>query len=331
MRRERDGGTSPRVQRTWRTGILALAIAVVVATMRVHAAGPTMTIVVAAVPGGALDRTARLLAQRFEADLGRTVVIENRAGGSTRIASDYVLKSARDGDTLLLTTGTSTIDLAFDANAHPNILADFVPVALVTEGQYVLLVRALSPLRGVADVIARARAAPGVLNYGSVDVQSTQRVIGELFKLRTGTDIVQIPYKSEVAIPIAVANGDLDFGIVGVGSALPFIQAGKVRPIAVTSARRSPVLPDVPTLTETGVSIEQTQWYGMLVPADTPAATVDALARAVERAAKSPQYRKAIQSMGMEPASSTPSSFGAMLNAEVARFREVIETTHLRP
>ena len=312
--------------------VLAAAFAVATATMHPYAAGPAMTIVVAAVPGGALDRTARLLAQRFEAELGRSVLIENRAGGATRIASDYVLKSGRDGSTLLLTTGASTIDLAFNADAHPNILVDFAPVALVTEGQCVLLVRASSPLHNVADLIARARAAPGALNYGSVNVQSTQRVVGELFKLNTGTDILQIPYKSEIAIPMAVANGDLDVGIVGIGSALPFIEADKVRPIAVSSARRSPALPDVPTLAEAGVSgVVQTQWYGMLAPAGTPAEAVEALARAVARASQSTEYRKAILSMGMEPASGTPSSFGAMLNAEVGKFREVIERSHLRP
>jgi len=342
MLRYCDGGTHApceapaRASRLRRNVVAVLAaactLAAAMATMHLYAAGPVTTIVVAAVPGGALDRTARLLAQRFEADLGRSVVIENRAGGATRIASDHVLKSARDGNTLLLTTGASTIDLAFDAGAHPNILVDFVPVALVTEGQCVLLVRASSPLRNVADVIAGARAAPGVLNYGSVNVQSTQRVVGELFKLSTGTDIMQIPYKSEVAIPMAVANGDLDVGIVGIGSALPFIEAGKVRAIAVSSARRSPALPDVPTLAEAGVSgVVQTQWYGMLAPAGTPAETVEALAHAIARASQSPEYRKAILSMGMEPATGTPSSFGAMLNAEVGKFREVIERSHLRP
>jgi tripartite-type tricarboxylate transporter receptor subunit TctC len=310
----------------------AVALAAAMAAIHVCAAGPGMIIVAAAAPGGTLDRAARLLAQQFEADLGRSVVVENRAGGATRIASDHVLKSARDGNTLLLTSGASTVDLAFDPHAHPNILVDFAPVALVTEGQFVLLVRASSPLRNIADVVARARATPGVLNYGSVNVQSTQRVIGELFKLRTGTDIVQIPYKSEVAILAAVANGDIDIGIVGIGSALAFIEAGKVRPIAVPSARRSPVLPDVPTLAEAGVSgIEQTQWYGMLVPAGTPAKTIEALARAVERASQSPEYRKAMLSMGTEPPPSTPSSFGAMLNAEVGKFREVIETSRLHP
>jgi tripartite-type tricarboxylate transporter receptor subunit TctC len=274
---------------------------------------------------------ARLLAQRFEDDLHRSVIVDNRPGGGNRIALRELDQAAPDGATLLVTTGTSTIDLAFDAKAHPNIVDNAAPVAQVAASQLVFLVAGSSPMRGIADVVARARAAPGALNYGSVNVHSTQRVAGELFKLATHTDIVQIPYKSEAAIVAALVAGDLQLAIVTLASALPMIRAGEVRALAVSSAARARVLPDVPTLAEAGVSgVTLESWCGLFAPRATPAATIASLAAAVRRAGESPGYREALASMGEELRPGSPASFAAMLAAELARYREVIDTAHLR-
>ena len=316
---------------TWSQRLGAWAAIAALALAPARAADPPLRLVVAAAPGGGIDRMARLLAQQFEADLRRTVVVENRPGAANRIATREVAQAVADGNTLLVTTGASTIDLAFDAGARPNIVDDLAPIALIAESQLAFLVRASSPIGNVSDLVARARAAPGALNYGSVNVQSTQRVAGELFKQQTATELVQIPYKSEVALVTALAAGDLDVGIVTLASALPMIRAAKVRAIAVSGATRARVAPDVPTLAESGVpGVALNSWCGLFAPRATPAATVDALAHAVRRANASPRYREALLAMGEELRQDSPAEFADMVKAELARFREVIDVAHLR-
>ncbi len=307
-----------------------LATAALTATAA-GAAGPPITLTVAAVPGGAVDHVARLLGRQLEADFGRPVVVENRAGGGSRIAADAVAKAAPDGNALLVTTGTSAIDVAFYPDVHPNILTDFVPVARLATGTLVFVVRVSSQLRTAQDIVARARAAPGALSYGTVNVQSTQFLVGELFKLGTQTQMTQIPYKAEAAIMAAIAAGDLDFGIVGIGTAMPMIQAGMVRPIAVAGDSRAAVLPEVPTLAESGVRIVTLgQWYGLLAPAGTPAPVVDALARSAARAGESPEYRRSLEAIGLEVGSGTPAQFASFLQSEVVKIRDIIAAAHLR-
>lgn len=311
--------------------LLAFAASLLLAGAQAQAAAPALRLVVAAAPGGGIDRIARLLAQRFEGDLHRNVVVENRPGGGNRIALAALAQAAPDGDTLLLTTGASTIDLAFDAHARPNIVDDATPVVQVAATQLVFAVAAKSPVRSVADLVARARAAPGELDYGSVNVQSTQRVAGELFKLATRTNIVQIPYRSEAANMTALVAGDLDLAIVTLPSALPLIRAGEIHALAVSGAARARVLPDVPTLAEAGVAgIALESWSGLFAPRGTPAATVASLAAAVARAEASPEFRAALAAMGEELRPGSPASFAAMLAAELARYREVIDIAHLR-
>jgi tripartite-type tricarboxylate transporter receptor subunit TctC len=316
-----------------RAMLRALAVAAVVpgfVARAARAAVDTLTLVVAAAPGGGLDRAARLLAPALEQDTGRNVVLEYRPGAATRLAGDFVVKSPADGSALLVTTGASTVDLAFHPDAQPNILEDFVPVAQIITGQLLFVVAANSSMYTPRDIVERARASPGVLNFGTVNVQSTQRVAGELFMLETGTKMVQVPYKSEIEIIVAVANGVLDFAIVSIGSAIPLIEAGKVRPIAVATARRARALPDVPTLAQTGVAdIDLPQWYGVLAPAGTPPDVVEALARSIERRVRSDAYRQGVQAIGLEPAAGTRAGFAAMLAREVAKFRDIIRNARL--
>jgi tripartite-type tricarboxylate transporter receptor subunit TctC len=295
-----------------------------------RASAGTMTLVVAAVPGGGIDHAARLVARRLERDFDRNVIFEYRPGAATRLAGDLVAKAPPDGSVLMVTTGASTIDLAFNPDARPNILEDFVPVAQLAAGQLIFVVSTASSMRTPQDIVDRARAAPGALNFGTVNVQSTQRVAGELFMLATGTKMVQVPYKAEVAIMVAVANGVLDFAIVGIGTSLPMIEAGKVRPIAVASAHRARSLPDVPTLAETGVAdIDLPQWYGVLAPAGTPPDVVAALARSIRRGVGADDYRRGVQAIGLEPVVRTQPEFAAMLKHEVAKYRDIIRTAKL--
>jgi tripartite-type tricarboxylate transporter receptor subunit TctC len=314
---------------------LATCIAVIVVACATHsacalpAAGALterpVTLVLAAAAGGGIDRTARLLAQRLAVQWHRNVIVDNRPGGSGRIAADVVAKAPPDGDTLLMTPGGVTIDLANDPLQRPNILRDLVPVSRIAVCQILFVVNPALPVRDARELVARARAAPGTLNYASSGVLSTMRLVGELFKQRTGTDIVQIPFKGEVQELTAVINGNVDLAIVTLPSALSFVNAGQVRALAIASRERSPLMPAVPTLAEAGIDgVEADVWYALLAPAGTPDATVEAIARDVAAVSAIAAYRQTLAAMGAVPAPTSPDALGAMLRAEVGRYREII-------
>ncbi|MEP7062326.1 MAG: tripartite tricarboxylate transporter substrate binding protein [Betaproteobacteria bacterium] len=289
-----------------------------------------VTLVVGSSPGGGVDRTARLLAPELAGQLHQNVIVENRAGAGTRLASEYVAKSAPDGRTLLFTTGESTIDLAFDPQATPNILKDLVPVSLVAVCQMLLVINASLPVRDVTELLARARAAPGKLNYSTAGVKTTMHLVGALFAQRTGTDIVHIPYKGTMPALAALMARDVDMTYASLPSALPFVESGRLRALAVAGSRRSSLMPDVPTLAESGVTgVQANIWYGLLAPAGTPADIVDALARAVNAASRSADYRQSLATMGEEPSPGTPAAFGELLQDDVSKYGAVIRAARI--
>ncbi len=296
------------------------------------AAAAPLTLVVSAAVGGGIDRVARVLAMQLESELGRPVVVENRSGAGTRIASEYVATWARPGDALLLTSGSSTVDLAFAPEGRPNVVTDFAPVTELVRGKYLVIVDMASPIRDVGDLLARARAQPGKLSYGTVNVQSPQRLIGELLKLRTRTDMVQIPYQGEPAILLALQARDLDFAIMGEGSAQALVASGRVRALAVAGERRSALAPSAPTLAEAGIpGIDVTQWYGLLARGGTPPAAVDAYADAARRALKSPEFVRLAETTSVTVIGSTPAEFARRLADDYARLRDIVVTARLVP
>jgi tripartite-type tricarboxylate transporter receptor subunit TctC len=285
---------------------------------------PVMLIVGAA-PGGGVDRTARILAQELGARLHVDVVVENRAGGGTRLAGDYVAKAAPDGHTLLFTTGESTVDLAFDAHATPSILRDFTPVTRVAVTPTILVVRASSPMKSVGDVVARAQREPGKLNYSTAGVKSTMHLVGEIFKRESRADIVHIPYKGSVPALTALMGGDVDMTFVSLASALPYLDAGKLRALAVADTRRTPLAPNVPTFAEAGVrDVVSVIWNGILAPVGTPVAVVERIANAVAGVSSSPAYRRQLATMAEQPAPTSPAQFGTMLRDDVATYARII-------
>ncbi len=290
-----------------------------------------VTMIVGSAPGGGVDRTARVLAQKLTEYFHQPVIIENRAGAGTRLAGDVVAKSAADGLTLLFTTGESTIDLAFDPRATPNILQDFAPVSLVAICQMLLVVNSSTPVHSVQELLAQSRAMPGKLNYSTAGVKTTMHLVGALFTLRTGADIVHIPYKGTVPALSALVARDVDMTYTSLPSALPFIDGGKLRVLAVAGSARSPLMPDVPTMAQSGVEgVEANIWYGLLAPAGTPVEAVEALARAVKEVSRSPDYQQNLAAMGVEPAPTTPAAFADMLRDEVAKYSSIIKTAGIR-
>lgn len=293
--------------------------------------GRPVMLVVGASPGGGVDRTARILAQELAARLHADVVVENRPGGGTRLAGEYVAKAAPDGNTLFFTTGESTVDLAFDAHATPSILRDFTPVTRVAVTPTILVVRASSAMKSVGDVVARARREPGKLNYSTAGIKSTMHLVGEIFRRESGADIVHIPYKGSVPALTALMGGDVDMTFVSLASALPYLESGKLRALAVADARRSPLVPDVPTFAEAGVrDVVSVIWSGILAPNGTPPAVVERLAGAIADVSSSPAYRQQLATMAEQPAPTPPARFGAMLRDDVAAYARIIGAAGIR-
>ena len=277
-----------------RRGIAAAALAVM-ATAAQAQAWPSrpVRLVVGFTPGGGVDINARMLAGKLTEILGQTVVVENRPGAGTNIASEFVAKSAPDGHTLLINTAALAINMSLYKNVPFDTLRDFAPASVFSESQNILLVNAAKPYKSAAEVVAAARARPGALSFSSAGSGSTQHLAGELFKLQTRTDILHVPYKGSAPSLTALIAGDVDLIFINVPAVLPHIKSGRLRPLAAAGARRSDLLPDVPTLKEAGINgVEVSVWYGVLAPAGTPREIVATLAAAITRAARSPDIRQ---------------------------------------
>jgi tripartite-type tricarboxylate transporter receptor subunit TctC len=317
--------------RTIRAAIVIAAAVLAPLAAVAHSPDRPVMLIVGASPGGGVDRTARILAQELGARLHADVVVENRAGGGTRLAGDFVAKAAPDGNTLFFTTGESTVDLAFDAHATPNILHDFTPVTRVAVTPTILVVRASSPMKSVGDVVARAQREPGKLNYSTAGVKSTMHLVGEIFKRESRADIVHIPYKGSVPALTALMGGDVDMTFVSLASALPYLESGKLRALAVADTRRSPLVPGVPTFAEAGIrDVVSIIWNGILAPAGTPPAVVARLASAIAGVSSSPEYRQQLATMAEQPAPTSPERFGTMLRDDVAVYARIIGSAGIR-
>ncbi len=307
--------------------IFALALAASVAFAQPYPNRP-VRFVVGFTPGGGVDINARLLAAKMSELLGQQVVVENKPGAGTNIANETVAKSAPDGYTLLFTSPAVAINMSLYRNPPYDALRDFAGVAIFSESTNLLVVPAPLPARGVQELVAMARARPGELNYSSAGQGTTQHLAGELFKLRTGTDIVHVPYKGSAPSLTALIAGEVQLSFVNPVAAGPHVKSGRLRALAVAGATRTALLPQVPTMKEAGVEgVEVPLWYGLLAPKATPRDIVRTLASAVAKAAHSDEMRRKLAQDGAEPVGSTPEDFDAQLGDEVARWAEVVRVS----
>jgi len=282
-------------------------------------------------PGGGTDIMARLLAAKLPELLGQPFVVENRPGAATNIATEHVVRSAPDGYTILVTTATMAMNPSFYKKLPFDVLRDLAPVSIFSDSPNVLVVRAGLAAKDVGEVVALARAKPGVLNYSSAGTGTTQHMTGELFKLRTGTDIVHVPFKGTGPSLTTLIAGDVDMTFANIPVILPHVRAGRLRALAVAGDKRSELMPGVPTMKEAGVDgVEVTIWYGVLAPAATPRGIVDTLAAAVIKAARSPDIRSRLLEQGAEPIGNTPEEFAKQLREEVARWTKVVAASGIR-
>jgi tripartite-type tricarboxylate transporter receptor subunit TctC len=278
-------------------------------------------------PGGGTDILARMLAPRLSEYLGQQFVVENRPGATTNIASDLVAKSAPDGHTLLFTTSALAINMSLYKNLTFDALRDFAPISVFAQSPNLLVAHAAAGA-SVKELLAQARAKPGSMNYSSAGSGTSQHLAGELFKVRTGTYIVHIPYKGTAASLTAVIAGEVHFRFANVPAILGHVRSGRLRALAVLAPQRSGLMPDVPTMKEAGVAgVEVPVWYALLGPAATPREIVRTLGDATARAARAPDLRQKLVDQGAEPVGNTPEEFAQLLREEVAKWAEIVKVS----
>jgi len=279
-------------------------------------------------PGGGTDLMARLVGERLGEALKATIVVENKPGASNTLAADAVAKARPDGYTLLMGVVTSQaiaphlLKLGFDVNK------DLVPVALVSQVPNVLVVNNGLKARSVAELIELARAQPGKLAYASSGAGSTQHIAGEAFKRFSGTQIVHVPYKGSGPAMVDLIGGQVQLSFDTLPSVIGHLQAQRVRALAVTTAKRSPLLPDVPTLAEAGVKgLAMSAWYGVYAPAGTPRAIVERLNKEIAVVLAQPEVVKKLAAAGAEPGDMSLAQFTQFQASEYARFGQLIKDT----
>ncbi|HXM83186.1 MAG TPA: tripartite tricarboxylate transporter substrate binding protein [Burkholderiales bacterium] len=308
---------------------LVLVLQTAAAIAQTYPARP-VRMVVGFTPGGGVDINARLLAARLTELLGQQVIVENKPGAGTNIANEFVARSAPDGYTLLFNSSAFAINLALYQNP-PYSLRDFVGVAVFSESTNLLVVSASLPAKSLQEVVALARERPGALNYSSAGAGTSQHLAGELFKLRTGTDIVHVPYKGSAPALAALVAGEVQMSFANTVAINQHVRSGRLRALAVAGAKRAGLMPEVPTMKEAGVEgVEVPLWFGLLAPAATPREIVRTLAAAVAKAASSPDMRKRLLEQGADPVGSTPEEFNRQLREEVTRWAEVVKVSGAR-
>jgi tripartite-type tricarboxylate transporter receptor subunit TctC len=289
-------------------------------------------ILVGAPPGGGTDIIARLLADKFAAAFGQPVIVENRPGASNTIAADLTAKAPPDGYTLLVATTTGQAIAPHLMKLGYDPLKGLAPVALIANVPNVLVVNNDVPAKTVKELVALVKAAPDKYSYGSSGSGSTQHLAGEAFAHALGLKMVHVPYKGSSQALTDLLGGQIQMAFDTTSSAISHITSGKVRPLAVMSPKRSPQLPNVPTLAEAGFpGIEMTTWYGLFVTGGTPKPIVDRLYQDTMKALQMPDVRKRLADLGGEPGTLTEAEFAALNKADFDRFGKLIREAKIQP
>jgi tripartite-type tricarboxylate transporter receptor subunit TctC len=281
-------------------------------------------------PGGNTDILARAVGQRMTDNWGRPVIVDNRPGGSGFLASEIVAKATPDGHTVLVgSTGELSINQSLFAKMPYDVERDFAPVSLGTISPILIAAHPSFGPKTIKELIALAKAKPRTLSYASVGVGSPMHLSGELFKMITGTDIVHVPYRGGAPAATALIGGqEVQFGYVGMGPAIPHVKAGRMRALAISTAKRATLLPDLPTMQESGVpGFDTSIWFAFVVPAKTPKHVVAALNAEINRILRLPEVVKFLENTGVEIAPSTPGELARFIRAETDKYRKIIQVS----
>jgi tripartite-type tricarboxylate transporter receptor subunit TctC len=279
-------------------------------------------------PGGFTDVAARILQKELAAAIGQSVVIENKPGAGSTIGTAEVANAKPDGYTLAMVSTTHVISPHLYRQMPYDALRDFTPVMKLAEGPYVLVVHPSLPAKNVTELIALAKAQPGKIDYASSGNGSAQHLVGALFARMAGVAINHVPYKGSNQAMNDLIGGQVKVSFVGVPNALPNLASGKLKALAVSSARRYGELPELPTLAEAGVpGYDATIWLGLLAPPGTPREVVQRINAEITKILSTPEARKLMASAGVEVATSTPEEFAALLRTELERWGKVVKET----
>jgi tripartite-type tricarboxylate transporter receptor subunit TctC len=287
-------------------------------------------IVVPSEPGGGTDISARILADRLSQAMGQQFVIENRPGAGQMIGTEQVARAPNDGYTLLVAAAAITILPAINANVKFDILRDFAPVSQLVSSPSVLVAPANLPYKTLKDFIAGVKAKPGAYNFGSAGVGTQPHMAFELFRVMAGLDMQHIPYKGIAPALNGVIAGQVAASIINPLTAKPQVDAGKVLGLGISSAQRSPMMPEIPAIAEAVPGYEAIQWFGLFAPAGTPAPVVARLHKEIAAALKSPEMQKRVAADGATAVGNSPAEFSAQIKSEFEKWAKVAEMAKLK-
>lgn len=283
------------------------------------------------VPGGGVDFVGRIVAQKLSETWAYPVVVENRPGGGTNIGSELVARSAPDGYTLLIGGVPNTANMTLFKKVPYDVVRDFAPVTRMTTAPNLLVVHPSVPAKSVKELIALAKSRRGELTYASAGIGSSNHLSGELFRIMAGVDILHVPYKGGGAAVTDLLAGQVSMYFSTTPSSMPFVRAGRLRALAITSARRSPIVPDVPTIAESGLpGFEQSAWHGLFAPAGTPQAVVGKLHDEAVRVLRLPEITERLAAQGVDVVASSPAEFAAFIKQDVAKYAKLVKTAGIR-
>ena len=318
---------------TRRTALQLAALALASVAGAAHAqAWPSkpVSLVVPFPAGGTTDVLARALAERLSPAIGQPVIVENKPGAGATIGADYVAKAKADGHTLLIGAVHHTIASSVYKKLPYDFQKGFEPVTVIAMVPNVLVVNARTPAKNVNELVALIKAKPAEASYGSNGNGTAQHLIGTQFQQQTGTRLQHIPYKGSGPLATDLLGGQILMSFDTITPVLPHIKAGKLRPLAVTTAKRSPALPDVPTLQEAGLKdFDIGTWFGVLAPVGTPKPVLDRLSAEATKIIQSPDFRKRMDDIGAQPVGNTPAEMAAQIRSETDKFSLLVKAANV--
>jgi tripartite-type tricarboxylate transporter receptor subunit TctC len=322
-----------RARRALAAAIAASAAGLLAPAALAQPAAPTtpLKLIVPFTPGTGIDLIARQVGPQLAERLGRPVIVDNRAGASGNLGTEAVVRAAPDGTTLLVTVNTLVMNRALYPNLPFDPVRDLDPVTLTSWGQLLLVASNKSGIRSASDLIARAKASPGALNYGSPGNGTPHHLAMELLKQQAGVFITHIPYRGTGPALTDLLGGQIDVMFLPIHVALQQVKAGNLRALAISSDKPHPLLPEVPPLRELKLGhLDIDMWYGVLAPKGTPKVLVDRLNAELKSILALPEVRTAFETQGMTPAHSSTQEFGALIERDAVRWADVIKAQHIR-